>query len=169
MAGCANDALVSHVSASFGAWRSSLQALRSCLENALCSIYYKDHPVELLLWAQGRYRIGFAELHRYLSEHPSLVKYELHLTGLDIIADEYATLSKAVHASAASFRMTDPASMVLLWSNEPAKIGMWAARERKVLEGLSLLMICMHSERLQGTLLVLLNQKKCSEWRSANI
>src|SRR4051812_49353560 len=41
-----NDALVSHVSASIGAWRSSLQALRSCIENSLCATYYRDHPIE---------------------------------------------------------------------------------------------------------------------------
>ena len=44
-----NDAVVSHVSASFGSWRSSLQSLRSIIENSLCSIYYNDHPVELQL------------------------------------------------------------------------------------------------------------------------
>ncbi len=100
-----NDALVSHVSASFGAWRSSLQALRSCLENALCSIYYKDHPVELELWACGQFRIGFSEVHRYLLAHPSLTNIDNQLTGLELIGEEYATLSKAVHASAANFRM----------------------------------------------------------------
>src|SRR6267142_2627403 len=30
-----NDALVSHVNAFSGAWRSALQALRSCIENSL--------------------------------------------------------------------------------------------------------------------------------------
>ncbi len=32
-------------------------------------------------------------------------------------------------------------------------LGMWAARERKVLEGISLLIICLYSEKLQGTLM----------------
>src|SRR5437764_4838143 len=57
-----NDALVSHVGASIGAWRSSLQALRSCVENSLCAIYYNDHPIELELWVAGRFTIGFSEL-----------------------------------------------------------------------------------------------------------
>src|SRR5262249_37224992 len=148
-----NDALVSHVNASFGAWRSSLQALRSCLENVLCAIYYKDHPIELELWTTGRFRIGFTELHRYLVSHPMLTGVNTGVTGLDLLDEEYATLSKAVHASAANFRMTDAASTILLWSKEPARIGMWATRERKLLEALSLLMICLYREKLQGTML----------------
>src|SRR5688572_12583558 len=60
-----NDALVSHVSASYGAWRSALKSLRSLIENALASLYYADHPVELANWVRGRGRIGFSELLKY--------------------------------------------------------------------------------------------------------
>jgi hypothetical protein len=146
-----NDALVSHVSASIGAWRSALQALRSCEENALCAVYYNDHPVELELWDSGKFLIGFAELLRYAEKHPRLSPFGLQTSGLATLHSEYATLSKAVHASAANFRMTDKISDVLLWNTDRVKASMWATRERKVIEAIALMMVCLHSSLLQGT------------------
>jgi hypothetical protein len=146
-----NDALVSHVSASTGAWRSALQALRSCEENTLAAIYFNDHPIELELWEERKFLIGFSELLKYAEKHPRLSRYALPLTGLPMLHSEYATLSKAVHASAADFRMTDKVSNVLLWSTDLVKASMWATRERKVIEGVSLLMACLHAPLLQGT------------------
>lgn len=145
-----NDALVSHVAASFGAWRSALHALRSCIENVLCSIYYTDHPIELRLWTDGKFRIGFTALLEYLRSHPTLSKIDPGLSGLDRLRAEYSVLSQAVHGSAANFRMTDSASSILLWSTDRAKLGMWSTREKRVFEALSLLMVCLHSDALQG-------------------
>lgn len=146
-----NDALVSHVSASTGAWRSALQSLRSCLENVLCAIFYNEHPIELEQWSAGEFIIGFAELLKYMERHPRLVNIDGNLTGLDIIKGEYATLSKAVHGSATNFRMTDSVSQVLLWSDDPSKASMWATREKRTIEGISCLMICLHRSALDGT------------------
>jgi hypothetical protein len=148
-----NDALVSHVNASTGAWRSALQALRSCVENTLAAIYFNDHPIEWELWDQRKFLIGFSELLKYTERHPRLSHYPLQVTGIPMLHAEYATLSKAVHASAADFRMTDKISNVLLWSTDPVKAAMWATRERKVIEGISLLMACLHAPLLQGTAL----------------
>ena len=148
-----NDALVSHVSASIGAWRSALRALRSCQENTLNAVYDNDHPVELELWQNGNFRLGFADLLKYAEKHPRLAPLGVQTTGLAILNSEYATLSKAVHASAANFRMTDSISNVLLWNADPIKSSMWATREKKVLEAISLLMVCLHSTKLQGTAL----------------
>ena len=39
-----NDALISHVFAHLGTWRSALMALRSCIENTYNCLYYKDQP-----------------------------------------------------------------------------------------------------------------------------
>ncbi|AZG77061.1 hypothetical protein [Methylocystis rosea] len=148
-----NDAVASHVSASMGAWRPALQSLRSCLENTLSTIYYKDHPIELQLWQAGKFRKGFSELMRYAQQHPIVSSSDAKITGLELIESEYATLSKAVHASATIFRMTDVASKILIWSTESDRLGMWATRERKVIEGISLLLVCLFADRLQGTLL----------------
>ncbi|WP_262048199.1 hypothetical protein [Bradyrhizobium sp. Bra78] len=146
-----NDTLVSHVNASVGAWRASLQSLRSCIENALCAAYYNEHPVELELWGEGKFIIGLTELLRYFEKHPRLSKLAENVSGLGYLRAEYATLSKAVHASAANFRMTDPVSDVLLWDPDPVKAAMWSAREKRTIEGVCLLLTCLHSERLQGT------------------
>jgi len=67
-----NDALVSHVAASAGAWRTALQSLRSCIENVLCAVYYSEHPVELELWGAGEFLIGYSDLMKYLEKHPRL-------------------------------------------------------------------------------------------------
>jgi hypothetical protein len=175
-----NDTLVSHVNASIGAWRSALQALRSCEENVLAAIYYNDHPIELELWGTGKFQISFSDLFKYAEKHPRLSKLGLQVTGLEILHKEYSTLSKAVHASAANFRMTDAISDVLLWNTDPIKLSMWGARERRVIEGASLLMACLHADLLQGTSLTPLrnvlhfsissnNRKKLKDAAKVNI
>jgi hypothetical protein len=149
-----NDAVVSHVSASIGAWRSALQALRSCIENVLCAVYYKDHPIERQLWAQSKFVIGFTELLRYCEQHPMLASPGPGVNGLELLKKEYSVLSKAVHASATNFRMTDGAASVLLWSTDGVRASMWATREQRTIEGICLLLICLHSNEFQGARLM---------------
>lgn len=146
-----NDALVSHVNASVGAWRAALQALRSAIENVLCAIYYHEHPVELELWGQGKFIIGVSELLKYFEKHPRISRLGENVSGLGNLRSEYATLSKAVHASAENFRMTDPVSSVLLWNTDPVKASMWSTREKRTIEGICLLAVCIHSRLLEGT------------------
>lgn len=145
-----NDALVSHVNASFGAWRAALQSLRSCLENVLSALYYKDHPIELTQWKAGAHRIGFSELLSYMERHPSLTGVDKSLTGLEVITQEYSTLSRAVHGSAETFRMTDQINKIMLWSTESAKAGMWQTRERHVLGNVCLLVVSMYRDEFSG-------------------
>jgi hypothetical protein len=146
-----NDALVSHVNASVGSWRSALQALRSCIENVLRTIYYNEHPVEYELWEMGEFLISFSELIKYAERHPKIRGVPKQLTGIEALKSEYATLSKAVHSSAAKFRMTGPASGILLWSTDAARASMWNTRERKVIEAASLLLLCFHRKQFEGT------------------
>ncbi len=152
-----NDALVSHAMAACGSWRTALKGLRSCIENVLACLYYKDHPVELQLWLNGEYRLGFVEVHKYFGKHPVLKKIPSSLTGLEILAKEYAILSKAVHASAASFRMTAD-GRVNLWSNDRAQLRKWATRERQTITGINLLILSLFHTKLQGGSLIGLRQ-----------
>ena len=145
-----NDALVSHVNANVGSWRNALQSLRSCIENVLSAIYYTQHPVELELWSKGAFRIWFQDLHKYLLTHPRLSNIDVATSGLADLKSEYDVLSKAVHASAANFRMTDGASKVLLWSTEDARLGAWSTREKKVIEAICALVVCFVAPELQG-------------------
>ncbi|HXA39204.1 MAG TPA: hypothetical protein VNW53_09405 [Phenylobacterium sp.] len=146
-----NDGLISHVNASLGSWRTALQSLRSTVENALAAVYFKDHPIELALWASGDLKPSFSELHAYCVKHPDLKDISANIKGLDVIKAEYATLSKAVHGSTTNFRMTDGVSNVLLWSTEAKRLSMWATRERSVLEGIALLYVCLFRAELAGT------------------
>ncbi len=145
-----NDALVSHVNASFGAWRAALQSLRSCIENVLCALYYKDHPIELTQWKTGAHRIGFSELMAYMEKHPTLVGVDKSITGLETLVQEYSTLSRAVHGSAEIFRMTDQINKIMLWSTDAARAGMWQTRERHVIGAVCLLVITTFRSEFEG-------------------
>ncbi|MBZ4401943.1 hypothetical protein [Myxococcus sp. AS-1-15] len=144
-----NDAIVSHVLARQGCWRSSLKSLRSCIENVMQCLYYKDHPVELELWQVGDHRLGRAALQQYLEGHPRIREIKPDkLTGLGVIAKEYGTLSRAVHASAKGFRMTADADAVQLCSDDRTSLGKWLAREKSVLMGINLLLTVVYREEL---------------------
>lgn len=143
-----NDALTSHVFARFGAWRSANQVMRSCIENTLMCLYFKDHPIELKLWHAGKFRIGFTALRSYLETHPDLSAHTA-VNGLELIAQEYATLCKAVHG-AATFRMTTTGGGTRLWSDEKPSAGKWATSERQTIRAINLLLLTMFREHLQG-------------------
>jgi hypothetical protein len=145
-----NDALTSHVFAALGSWRSALKALRSCIDNVLFCIYYKDHPVELELWKSGKHKPTFSELFTYCEQHPCRLDV-LAIDGIPMLRAEYSTLSKAVHSSAARFRMTLDIRETLLWSSSKNQLGMWQSRERSVLIGINLLLLSLFRESLAGS------------------
>lgn len=144
-----NDALTSHVFANLGSWRSALKALRSCIENLMFCLYYKDHPVEFRLWETGQHALAIAEFVTYLDHHPQRVAVAT-VDPMPRIRKEYATLSKAVHASAKGFRMTEDIKSTLLWSDAKASLGQWQTRESAVLVGLNLLLLAHFRGELAG-------------------
>src|ERR1700722_1274053 len=145
-----NDALVSHVFARMGAWRSASKSLRSCLENTAFAMYFKDHPIELTLWEQGSYKPGFSSTIEYLSRHPALQGVPKELTGLETFDREYSTLSKAVHGSS-SFNMTSGTAGTSLWTASTPSLGKWRSRETQVVLAINLLLMAMFRDELQGT------------------
>ncbi|MFP9137893.1 hypothetical protein ACLI1C_12010 [Devosia sp. XGJD_8] len=145
-----NDALLSHVNASFGSWRPALQSLRSFMENTMSAIFYMDHPVELQKWAEGQYYIAPRDLREYVADHPQLrgLSQELDLkAGLD---NEYATLSKAVHASNSLFRMTSEDAKTKFADVDVAELGKWAARERAAVNICMVALTGLMKEHLDG-------------------
>ncbi len=145
-----NDALASHVSARLGSWRQALKSLRSFIENVCFFLYYKDHPVELELWVQGRHRLGFASLFDYRERHPAIASPKSMVSGLQIVRKEYAVLSRAVHATGTGFRMTSGAQGTRLWSDDVARLGSWTTREKRCIEGINLLLMNCFSDMLKG-------------------
>ncbi len=145
-----NDLLISHCLARSGSFRQALKALRSCIENVLFALYYKDHPVELTKWTLGQHKLGFSEMMTYFESHPSISSRPINLTGLDLLKAEYSTLSKAVHGSAKCFRMTEALGDIRLWINDKASVGKWSSRERSVVTGLNLLLLNLFCENLKG-------------------
>jgi hypothetical protein len=146
-----NDALTSHALATFGAWRSALKSLRSCIENTLLCLYYMDHPVELRLWENGQHKPGFTAMDAYFVAHPALSGIPVAITGLEVLREEYATLSRAVHATGKTFRMSIDGVGPQLWSSEVSRLGAWSTREKATVSGLNCLLMCLFREHLEGS------------------
>ncbi len=125
-----NDAVLSHVNASFGCWRPALQALRSFMENTFSAIYYAEHPIELEKWKSGKFYIQPKDLREYVAEHPKVLELAKALNLKALLDDEYSTLSKAVHASNSLFRMTSADGKTSITKPNRADLGKWATRER---------------------------------------
>ena len=153
-----NDLLTSHIFAQVGFWRSSLKALRSGLENVLQCLYYKDHPIEYLMWEEGRHRLSFSELILYFEQHPTIKKRSKDLINLEGIKRELYTLSRAVHGSAPSFRMTRPGNFPIIATDDPASVGMWATRESCTISAINSILLGLYAEKMDGSRF--LNQRK---------
>jgi hypothetical protein len=145
-----NDLLVSYLLARGGQWRSALQSLRAALENYTNSFYFMDHPVELKLWEIGSFRTQFSDVVKYMTDHPSNIGIPTAKTGIDIIKSEYATLSKAVHGSAVSFRMSSNGGP-RFFDEARSNLGMWETRSKLVSRGLNLLMCSLFREHLSAS------------------
>ena len=145
-----NDALMSLVLAQQGIWRSSLKSLRSVIDNILFCIYYMDHPVEHRLWNNGKKSPTMSFFFEYLKKHPDLRDVSCNINGIEIMENEWRTLSRAVHGSAKSFRMTAQGKIPSLFSSAIDKVGAWSTRESKCLLGVNLMLVSLFKEHLQG-------------------
>jgi hypothetical protein len=146
-----NDALVSHVMARCGSWRVAHKALRSMMENVVLCVFYKDHPVELSMWNDGRHRLGFRDALDYLSNHPLLHGMKEVDTGIADLRKQYGVASRAVHASATSFRMTTVDDSTNLWTADKARLGQWRTAESDTLAAINTVLIGLFRARLSGT------------------
>lgn len=145
-----NDALVSHVNASFGSWRPALQALRSFFENTLASVFFQDHPVELKKWEMGKFRISPRELRDYVVDHPSVLDVGVMLNLKIALDSEYSTLSQAVHGSNSLFRMSTSDGKTNYATASVADLGKWAARERQTIDLCTCVLVAVLHEFLDG-------------------
>ena len=145
-----NDAISSLAFATVGAWRTSLQCLRSAIENTLMGLYFADHLVEHKLWSMGRYKIGFTALCDYFNSHPAHQGLPNSLDPIPSLKAEYDTLSSAVHGRA-PFRMTKDAASTVVCDPSIALRGAYLTRQRETLRCLTLLNLMLFSSHLQGT------------------
>ena len=146
-----NDALVSHVLAQHGMWRSALQSLRSMIENVAFCLYYMDHRVELLLWNQGKYNPTINSFFKYLEDHPSIKDVVGNIQSVQLLKKEWEILSRAVHGSSKSFRMTLSGEIPTIFSAKQANLGSWKTRETNCILGINLLLMCVFREHMNGT------------------
>ena len=144
-----NDALLSVVLAHTAMWRPALQLLRSCIENILNTCYYVDHTVEFRLWETGKHRNDFSALVSYFSSHPDGVSPNELPNSLAHLRSEYATLSKAVHASAKAFLMSKEGDIRVTRKSD-IDYNQWSTRHSNVLLWLNLFLVCLNSSALEG-------------------
>ena len=130
-------------------WRPALQSLRSCIENILNTCYYVDHPIEFQLWELGKHRNDFSELTNYFSRHPAFMSATNLPQVIAHLQNEYATLSKAVHASSASFHMTT-SGRITITDFDNIKYRRWASRHSATLLWLNFILIILYSDALEG-------------------
>jgi len=145
-----NDGISSLAFATVGAWRISLQSLRSMIENFMLGLYFADHPVEHQLWLSGGFKIGFGALADYFKTHPAHHTLTDQVDPIGLLRREYDTLSKAVHGRA-PFRMTKDAASTLVCNPSVALRGAYLARQRETLRSVSLLNLMLFGQHLQGT------------------
>lgn len=145
-----NDLLLSHVNANLGSWRTALQSLRSFIENSLSTFYFADHPVEMRRWESGDLKIAPRELREYFCVHPDIVKLLPALKVKEVLDQEYATLSKAVHASNDLFRMTDQDGTVAIGNPNLADLGKWSTREQSAFEIVVVIALVCLKEHVEG-------------------
>lgn len=145
-----NDGICSLSFATVGAWRTSLQSLRSMIENTVLGLYFADHLVEHQLWLEGSFKIGFGALAEYFKAHPAHRNLPSQVDPIPILREEYDTLSRAVHGRA-PFRMTKDAASTIVCNPSAALRGAYLTRQRETLRGISLLNLMLFSQHLQGT------------------
>lgn len=150
-----NDALLSFALAHLGIWRPALQSLRSALEGVIRTLFYQEHPVEFAWWQNQQFRLSTtATLKDYFPKHPAICSVKAAAPGypdfLTALADEYAQLSSAVHASKTCFFMTEDGD-IQISTDEQKHYGPWHTRHRKCLENINYLLIAMNRDELTGT------------------
>jgi hypothetical protein len=145
-----SDGVTSLAFATVGAWRTSLQSLRSMIENVLLALYFADHLVEHQLWLSGKFKIGFGALAEYFGSHPAHASLPEMVNPLHLLKSEYDTLSRSVHGRA-PFRMTKDAANTVVCHVSIASRGAYLTRQRETLRAISLLCLMLFHEHLQGT------------------
>ena len=107
--------------------------------------------MELQLWENGKHSLPISSFVAYMANHPSTVDLPDSVTGISLVSSEYSTLSRAVHASAKSFRMTDDKPFPALLRPDKVPLGKWTTREKRVVLLLNLLLMCVYRQELQGS------------------
>lgn len=145
-----NDLLTSHVLAASGMWRSAHIALRSFMESYLGHIYFQDHPIELELWADEKFKTEPRDLRAYSRTHPAIAGYAISKSASDKLDSQYARLSKSVHGSKVDFRMTDASNFPAIASSDVIKLRKWQSLAADVVRTALVLYLSLHADKLKG-------------------
>src|SRR5207249_4692214 len=86
----------------------------------------------------------------YFKEHPDIHAVESKIALLPILEAEYSTLSRAVHGSAAGFRMTGGEASPKLFKGTVADLGKWITREKAAISAINLLLIALFKDQITG-------------------
>lgn len=153
-----NDYLLALTHGGQGILRSALQSLRSFLENATGAIYYSEHPVEAKRFELKDFRMTWSETKEYLASYPYSSPKAFRTTLWQVLNKEYSELSRAVHGSAESFRMTAGQQFPTISAATPQAIGAWATRMQAAARAVNLLLLQHFASELEGARLPALRE-----------
>ncbi len=75
-------------------------SIRSCIEDVIRHIYYKDHPIEFqLLNETGDTQISVTSTFDYFNDHPLFKKFKGFHMIYDHLSNQYSETSKLIHGS----------------------------------------------------------------------
>lgn len=153
-----NDYLLALTHGGRGVWRSALQSLRSFVENAAGAIYYSEHPVEARRFAAQDFRLTWTETKEYLKSYPYSTPSAFRDSLWQVLGEEYGELSRAVHGSTDSFRMTAGQQYPSICSSSPQLVGAWATRMLAAARAVNLVLLQHYASDLEGARLPALRE-----------
>ena len=145
-----NDAVLSQVLAMQGLCRSSLQAMRSCVENVYGMIYYQDHPIELEQWMQGKHRMDRSEYSSYIKKHPRLQGKLVEDCGVVALDNLYILLNHAVHASSVGFRMAMNPPSLTIAVDDHVRFKKWNTSHSHLISEINMLLLSIYGNKIAG-------------------
>ena len=120
------------------------------MESYLAFIYFKDHPIELMQWKSGEFRLEPKILRQYCMRHPAIKEFSIAKAASQRLDAEYSQLSGFVHGSKVDFRMTSPSKYPAIATVERARLMKWQKLQTMVVRTSILLFAALYKDKLQG-------------------
>jgi len=87
-----------------GIRKATVLFMRASIEDTLRHIFYKDHPVELILLNESpENRIRIVELFQYIRKHPSYKKLNSIEEVINFLNIQYSEKSRLIHGSSSKY------------------------------------------------------------------
>jgi len=115
-----SDLVLLLVSATLGLKKHAALSSRSCIEDTLRHVYFKHHPIELILLNESEEnRLNVEQSFTYLKDHPSFKKLKGFDSVFGHLKDQYTRKSKVIHGTSShNFQLHKSISQIKLSHEE---------------------------------------------------